>query len=223
MYNTAMSALGKALRPQEAEALFADMPAPDAVRPRACLQCLVLAPASHSSTHAAALTAGWPAGAVDAAGRSAGCRAWVPGRACAKAAAPLTVPSPATPLPTPQVSFETLIAAYGMSGMADKAEAAFERMRAAGGGGHLHVLLQCVACAASVCVGAPWDPAPRRLTPPLPLLPPAGFAPRDYAYCGLIAAHSFKGDWAAALRVRERMRAAGVTPTVHVSRRLAAL
>ena len=31
MYNTAISALGKALRPEEAEALFAEMPAPDAV------------------------------------------------------------------------------------------------------------------------------------------------------------------------------------------------
>jgi pentatricopeptide repeat protein len=44
----------------------------------------------------------------------------------------------------------------------------------------------------------------------------AGFAPRDYAFCGLIAAHSFKGDWRAALGVRERMLSAGVQPTVHV-------
>lgn len=51
----------------------------------------------------------------------------------------------------------------------------------------------------------------------MPSRPPrAGFQPRDYAYCGLIAAHSFKGDWRAALRVQERMRAAGLAPTVHV-------
>lgn len=125
-----------------------------------------------------------------------------------------------------------MIAAYGMSGVADKAEATFAAMRA------------------------------------------AGWAPRDYAYCGLIAAHSFKGDWQvrggrargagsrrlpaqgaravcsprcrppaaarpqqcpslarppphpcvphpptslqAALRVKERMAAAGAAPTVHV-------
>lgn len=46
-----------------------------------------------------------------------------------------------------------MIAAYGMSGVTDKAEATFSAMRA------------------------------------------AGWTPRDYAYCGLIAAHSFKGDW----------------------------
>jgi pentatricopeptide repeat protein len=101
MFNTAISALGKALQVEAAEALFSQMPAPDAV------------------------------------------------------------------------SHETLIAAYGMSGRAEQAEAAFSCMRA------------------------------------------AGFAPRDYAYCGLIAAHSFQGDWRAALRVQERMAAAGAPPSVH--------
>lgn len=38
----------------------------------------------------------------------------------------------ALPPPPLQVSYETVIAAYGMSGLADKAEAAFDRMRAAG-------------------------------------------------------------------------------------------
>lgn len=66
-------------------------------------------------------------------------------------------------------------------------------------------------CLFTCCSSSP--PCPP--THPCPLS--AGFAPRDYAYCGLIAAHSFKGDWAAALRVRERMRSAGVVPTVHVS------
>ena len=42
MYNTAISALGKALRPEEAEALFAEMPAPDAVSCCAALCCAVL-------------------------------------------------------------------------------------------------------------------------------------------------------------------------------------
>lgn len=102
MYNTAISALGKALQVDAAESLFREAPAPDAV------------------------------------------------------------------------TFETLIAAYGMTGQADKAEQSFATMVA------------------------------------------AGFAPRDYAYCGLIAAHSFKGDWRAALLVRERMTAARLTLTVHV-------
>ena len=141
--------------------------------------------------------------------------------------------------PFVQVSFETLIAAYGMSGMADKAEAAFERMRAAGAAPHLLGLCPCCCKAppalpqappaAGECrlrclcwrrrLGALWlAPLHPPHSPCLPCSsPPPGFAPRDYAYCGLIAAHSFKGDWAAALRVRERMRAAGVTPTVHVS------
>lgn len=38
MFNTAMSALGKAMRPEEAEALFAEMPAPDAVSAGAILR-----------------------------------------------------------------------------------------------------------------------------------------------------------------------------------------
>jgi pentatricopeptide repeat protein len=37
----------------------------------------------------------------------------------------------------------------------------------------------------------------------------AGHRPRDYGYCGLIAAHSLAGDVPAALRVRQRMRATG--------------
>jgi pentatricopeptide repeat protein len=44
----------------------------------------------------------------------------------------------------------------------------------------------------------------------------AGHAPRDYAYCGLVAAHSFAGDWRAAMRIRDRMAAAGADPpSVH--------
>lgn len=38
MYNTAISALGKALRVEEAEALFDQMPAPDAVSRTAASQ-----------------------------------------------------------------------------------------------------------------------------------------------------------------------------------------
>lgn len=142
-------------------------------------------------------------------------------------------------MPPLQVSYETLIAAYGMSGLADKAEAAFDRMRAAGELHHLargHSLamacrsaLAAVACLVVTCAWGAFGASrgrapcctsgssPSALPARLPRCPPAGFAPRDYAYCGLIAAHSFKGDWAAALRVRERMRAAGVVPTVHVS------
>ena len=42
-----------------------------------------------------------------------------------------------------------------------------------------------------------------------------GLHPRDYAYCGLIAAHSFHGDWRRALQVRDRMRGARAALTVH--------
>jgi pentatricopeptide repeat protein len=44
----------------------------------------------------------------------------------------------------------------------------------------------------------------------------AGFLPRDYAFCGLIAAYSQSGDWRAALHVHQRIVAAGGTPSVHV-------
>jgi pentatricopeptide repeat protein len=63
--------------------------------------------------------------------------------------------------------------------------------------------------------------AAARVSWPAPLrcsasLLPAGLQPRDYAYCGLIAAHSFHGDWRRALHVRDRMRAARAGLTVHV-------
>lgn len=51
------------------------------------------------------------------------------------------------------VTHETMIAAYGMAGLADRAEAVFAAMSA------------------------------------------SGLRPRDYAFCGLIAAHSLAGDW----------------------------
>jgi pentatricopeptide repeat protein len=44
----------------------------------------------------------------------------------------------------------------------------------------------------------------------------AGYKARDYAYCGLIAAHSMSGDLTAALRVRQRMQRDKATPSVHV-------
>lgn len=44
----------------------------------------------------------------------------------------------------------------------------------------------------------------------------AGFRPRDFAYCGLIAAHSIAGDLPAALNVRARMLQDRVALTVHV-------
>eukprot|EP00210_Caulerpa_lentillifera_P005747 g5494.t1 len=43
-----------------------------------------------------------------------------------------------------------------------------------------------------------------------------GLQPRDYAYCGLIAAHSMAGDWKSALSVRTRMQRACAVLTVHV-------
>ena len=48
----------------------------------------------------------------------------------------------------------------------------------------------------------------------MPVICP-GLHPRDYAYCGLIAAHSFHGDWRRALQVRDRMRGARAALTVH--------
>ena len=44
----------------------------------------------------------------------------------------------------------------------------------------------------------------------------AGYPARDYAFCGLIAAHSQAGDVRGALGVRSRMRAASAQPSVHV-------
>lgn len=44
----------------------------------------------------------------------------------------------------------------------------------------------------------------------------AGHMPRDYAFCGLIAAYSNEGDWRAALKVRQRMKALGCAVSVHV-------
>lgn len=55
---------------------------------------------------------------------------------------------------------------------------------------------------------------------PVPFL--QGHQPRDYAFCGLIAAHSLAGDVGAALRVRQRMRAAGTAPSVHTYNALVA-
>lgn len=73
------------------------------------------------------------------------------------------------------ITHETMVAAYGLAGQADAAEAAVDALVAAGHG-----------------------------------------PPRDYAWVGLIAAHSVSGDWRAALGVRDRMAAAGARPTVHV-------
>jgi pentatricopeptide repeat protein len=61
------------------------------------------------------------------------------------------------------VSFETMIAAYGMCGYVAKAEAMMRAMRG------------------------------------------KGYRPRDYAYCGLIAAYSLSGDWQSALNIRARI------------------
>jgi pentatricopeptide repeat protein len=44
----------------------------------------------------------------------------------------------------------------------------------------------------------------------------AGHKPREFAYCGLVAAHSLAGDVAEALRVRTRMRRVGGRPGVHM-------
>jgi pentatricopeptide repeat protein len=44
----------------------------------------------------------------------------------------------------------------------------------------------------------------------------AGHVPRDYAFCGLIAAYSNTGDWRSALKVRHRMKALGCSVSVHV-------
>lgn len=44
----------------------------------------------------------------------------------------------------------------------------------------------------------------------------AGLQPRDYAFCGLIAAHSMAGDWKSALNVRVRMQSLCALLTVHV-------
>lgn len=44
----------------------------------------------------------------------------------------------------------------------------------------------------------------------------AGLRPRDYAYCGLIAAYSLSGDVESALRVRQRMRLDKTPATVYV-------
>jgi pentatricopeptide repeat protein len=49
-----------------------------------------------------------------------------------------------------------------------------------------------------------------------------GFRPRDYAYCGLIAAYSLGGDCASALAVRGRMAQDGAQATVHVYNALVA-
>lgn len=49
-----------------------------------------------------------------------------------------------------------------------------------------------------------------------------GLQPRDYAYCGLIAAHSMAGDWKSALNVRTRMQRACAILTVHVYNALVA-
>jgi pentatricopeptide repeat protein len=44
----------------------------------------------------------------------------------------------------------------------------------------------------------------------------AGVRAREYAYCGLVAAHSLAGDAPEALRVRARMQRAGGRPGVHL-------
>ena len=43
-----------------------------------------------------------------------------------------------------------------------------------------------------------------------------GFKPQDFAFCGLIAAYSFKGDWHAALNVQIRAEQLGIAPSVHM-------
>ena len=44
----------------------------------------------------------------------------------------------------------------------------------------------------------------------------AGYKPRDFAYCGLIAAYSLAGQHERALAVRARARREGLQPSVHV-------
>lgn len=44
----------------------------------------------------------------------------------------------------------------------------------------------------------------------------AGYRPRDFAYCGLIAAYSLAGQHDRALSVRGRARTEGLQPSVHV-------
>lgn len=72
------------------------------------------------------------------------------------------------------VTYETLIAAHGMAGDAEAAEALLREMRA------------------------------------------AGHTPQDYAYCGIVAAYSLRGNWKAALKVKDRAAAEDVPPSVHL-------
>lgn len=83
--------------------------------------------------------------------------------------------------------------------------------------------LCCTTRSATLSVLTPL-PHPHTSSPPSSLLlqatframVAAGHHPRDFAYCGLIAAHSISGSTTAALRIRLRMQREGVALTVHV-------
>lgn len=97
------------------------------------------------------------------------------------------------------VLFNTALAALGRRGRFDEALALFEAMPFSPPDAVAHETL----VAAAGVAGRPADAeaAFERLLA-------AGHAPRDYAFCGLIAAHSAAGDLKSALAVRERYAAA---------------
>lgn len=97
------------------------------------------------------------------------------------------------------VMFNTALAALGRRGRFDEALALFEAMPFSPPDAVAHETL----VAAAGVAGRPKDAeaAFERLLA-------AGHAPRDYAFCGLIAAHSAAGDLKSALAVRERYAAA---------------
>ena len=97
------------------------------------------------------------------------------------------------------VMFNTALAALGRRGRFDEALALFEAMPFSPPDAVAHETL----VAAAGVAGRPADAeaAFERLVA-------AGHAPRDYAFCGLIAAHSAAGDLQSALAVRERYAAA---------------
>jgi pentatricopeptide repeat protein len=97
------------------------------------------------------------------------------------------------------VMFNTALAALGRRGRFDEALALFEALPYSPPDAVAHETL----VAAAGVAGRPADAeaAFERLLA-------AGHAPRDYAFCGLIAAHSAAGDLKSALAVRERYAAA---------------
>ena len=106
------------------------------------------------------------------------------------------------------VMANTALAALGRVGRWREAEAAFAAMPEAARDGVSHETM-----VAAYGLAGEADRAEAALA----ALTAAGHGPpRDYAWCGLIAAHSVAGDWRAALGVRDRMAALGVRPTVHV-------